>query len=137
MSAARLAFLYAAFAAFATLVNLVTQHASLAAYDGAFGLWLAIGAGTLTGLVTKYLLDKRWIFADFDRGAAQHARKFSLYTLMGILTTAIFWGSEIAFHEIFGTAFWRDVGAVLGLAVGYTIKYRLDKQFVFCGTATP
>lgn len=127
----RLVGLYAAFAVLATALNLLTQHASLWVYDGEHGLWVAIGAGTMTGLVTKYFLDKRWIFGDRAEGAAQHTRKFSLYTLMGVLTTLIFWGSEFAFHAFFGTAFWRDVGAVIGLAVGYFIKYRLDRQFVF------
>ena len=136
MTARRLVFLYVCFAVFATLVNLLTQNASFMIYDGDQALWLASGAGTVTGLVTKYLPDKRWIFFDLATGAAQHARKFSLYTLMGVLTTLIFWGSEVAFHEIFRTPFWRDVGAVLGLAVGYTIKYRLDRRFVFRGTVT-
>jgi putative flippase GtrA len=30
---------------------------------------LALGAGTLVGLVVKYVLDKRWIFFDETRGA--------------------------------------------------------------------
>ena len=136
MTAARLVFLYVSFAVFATLVNLLTQHVSFMIYDGGHALWVAIGSGTVTGLFTKYVLDKRWIFSDLSTGAAQHARKFSLYTLMGILTTLIFWGSEVAFYEMFHTPFWRDVGAVLGLAVGYSIKYRLDRQFVFRGDAT-
>ena len=59
--------------------------------------------GTLAGLVLKYLLDKRWIFADRETGAAAHGRKFTLYTLMGVVTTAIFWGTE--------TAFWLATGS--------------------------
>ena len=29
------------------------------------------------------------------------------------------------------TDFWRETGAVLGLTVGYVIKYQLDSRFVF------
>jgi putative flippase GtrA len=136
MTPARLVFLYVSFAVFATLVNILTQHTSLLVYRGDHALWVAMVGGTMTGLVTKYLLDKNWIFSDLSSGAIEHARKFSLYTLMGVLTTLIFWGSEVAFHEMFRTPFWRDVGAVLGLAVGYCIKYRLDRQFVFPRDAT-
>lgn len=121
---------YAAFAAVATAVNLLTQWAVLLAWAGAYGLYAALALGTLTGLVAKYILDKRWIFADHSTGAATHARKFSLYTLMGVFTTAIFWGTELAFDALLGGA-WRYVGGALGLAVGYVVKYRLDRRFVF------
>jgi len=135
MTPATLALRYAAFAAVATAVNLAAQHASLAVYRGTLGLLAAIGVGTVAGLATKYLLDKRWIFADAARGLGPHARRFGLYTATGVFTTLIFWGTELAFHAAFGTALMRDLGAVIGLAVGYVLKYRLDRRFVFTGEA--
>jgi len=81
--------------------------------------------------VVKYLLDKRWIFADAETGLRAHSRKFSLYSAMGLITTAIFWASETAFWLAFGTHEARELGAVLGLAAGYVVKYQLDKRFVF------
>jgi len=131
MSIAELTFRYAAFAALATLVNLVTQEASLRLYSGTFDLYLAMAAGTLSGLVTKYLLDKRWIFGDRTGGWSGHSRKFTLYSLMGIATTLIFWVCELSFEALFGSDIMRNIGAVLGLAIGYTVKYRLDRRFVF------
>ena len=50
---------------------------------------------------------------------------------MGVFTTAIFWGTEYAFHLIFTTDAMRYIGGVLGLTIGYYIKYQLDKRFVF------
>jgi putative flippase GtrA len=50
---------------------------------------------------------------------------------MGLATTAIFWSVEFGFDRIFGTAHMRYVGAVIGLAIGYIVKYYLDKRFVF------
>lgn len=120
---------YALFAGIATLVNLATQHAAMPVA----GLGPAMVAGTLAGLATKYALDKRYIFADPATGMQAHARKFGLYSAMGILTTALFWATELAFDAAFGTALMRDVGALLGLAVGYATKYRLDRRFVFDG----
>ena len=79
----------------------------------------------------KYLLDKRWIFFDDDAGLKSHGKKFTLYTVMGILTTAVFWGSETAFWLIWRTDGMRELGAILGLAVGYVVKYQLDRRFVF------
>lgn len=123
---------YAVFAAIATMVNLATQHAALAlAGRPPTGLAMAMAAGTGAGLTAKYLLDKRWIFADPHTGLAAHSRKFGLYSLMGLPTTAIFWGTELAFATAFDSAAMRDVGAVLGLAIGYVAKYRLDRRFVF------
>lgn len=121
---------YAAFAVIATMVNLLTQRGLFAVYDDAGAVYGALALGTLTGLVAKYLLDKRWIFADRSTGVATHARKFSLYTLMGVFTTVIFWGSELAFDALGGDG-WRYVGGALGLTVGYVVKYRLDRRFVF------
>jgi len=124
---------YGGFAVIAVLVNLATQRLVLALPWPAPGIALAaaIAAGTLTGLVIKYLLDKRWIFFDAEGGLAAHGRKFTLYTVMGLVTTAIFWGTETAFWLIWRTDPMRELGAVLGLTAGYVTKYQLDKRFVF------
>ncbi|MCZ7675858.1 MAG: GtrA family protein [Roseovarius sp.] len=137
MSRTTLILRYGGFAVIAVLVNLATQRLVLAfpwPAPGA-GLAAAIAAGTLAGLVVKYLLDKRWIFHDVEGGLAAHGRKFTLYTVMGLVTTAIFWGSETAFWLIWRTDAMRELGAVLGLTVGYVTKYQLDKRFVFAAPA--
>jgi putative flippase GtrA len=127
----RLVGLYAGFAVVAVVANLATQRAVLALVAGTPGYVLALGAGTVVGLVVKYLLDKRWIFHDAVEAPAAEAKKFSLYTLTGVATTLIFWGSETAFWVIGQTHVLRETGAVLGLVAGYTIKYFLDRRFVF------
>ena len=119
---------YAGFAMIAVLVNLAVQRGVLGL---GLGFVLALLAGTAAGLVVKYVLDKRWIFDDRSRGAGAHGKKFSLYTLMGMATTAIFWGAETGAWLIWGTETAREVGAVIGLSIGYVVKYRLDRRFVF------
>ena len=138
MSRRALILRYALFAVAAVLVNLATQRLVLALPWPApgLGLAMAIAAGTLTGLVVKYLLDKRWIFFDMDTGVAAHGRKFALYTAMGVVTTAIFWGAETLFWLVWRTDPMRELGAVLGLTVGYVTKYRLDRRFVFAAAGT-
>lgn len=122
---------YATFAVLATLANLAAQRLVLALGEGGALFALAVAVGTLVGLVVKYLLDKRWIFFDRETGMRAHGQKFTLYTLMGVVTTAIFWGSETAFWLIWQTDAARELGAVLGLSVGYVVKYNLDRRFVF------
>ncbi len=68
-----------------------------------------------------------------EAGLKAHGRKFTLYTLMGLVTTAIFWGSETLFWIVWRTDAMRELGAVLGLAVGYMVKYNLDRRYVFGG----
>ena len=131
MTLRELVFRYAAFAAIATLVNLGTQRLVLALGTDAVWYAGAVAAGTLTGLVVKYILDKRWIFADMQTGLKAHGRKFTLYTFMGVFTTAIFWTSETVFWLIWHTDIMREAGAIIGLAVGYIVKYQLDRRFVF------
>lgn len=132
----RLALLYVAFAVVATLVNIGVQRLSIAAYEGPYFLAAAIFAGTLVGLVVKYVLDKKWIFHDVGTSAAKDSKQFVLYALMGVITTAIFWGSEAASWMIWKTHSAREIGAVIGLTIGYVVKYQLDRRFVF-GRAQP
>lgn len=127
---------YVAFAVVAVAVNLAVQRLVLLGGDTAVWFTLALGAGTLAGLVVKYALDKRWIFYDTTRGTAAQGRQFGLYALMGAVTTVIFWVTETAFWIIWGTEFARELGAVIGLTVGYVTKYQLDRRFVFQGVST-
>jgi putative flippase GtrA len=122
---------YAVFAALATAANLGAQRVALEATNHPSRLGLALAVGTAVGLVVKYVLDKRWIFGDRSSGARAHARRFGGYTLMGVATTLIFWGMELGFWSIWKTDLMREAGAVLGLAIGYVVKYHLDKRFVF------
>lgn len=142
MSLRSLVLRYAVFAALATLANLATQRLVLMAGETGTLYALAVAAGTGAGLLLKYALDKRWIFYDSATGLKAHGRKFTLYTVMGVVTTAIFWGSETVFWLTWGTDQARELGAVLGLTVGYVVKYNLDRRFVFTdarldGKATP
>lgn len=131
MSRQTLILRYTGFAVIATLANLGMQRLVLLSGDSGTLFALAVAAGTLAGLVVKYLLDKSWIFYDGATGLAAHGRKFTLYTVMGIVTTAIFWGTETAFWLIWHSDPMRELGAVTGLMVGYVIKYNLDRRFVF------
>lgn len=134
MTLRALALKYAAFAVIATIANLGVQRLVLTQGSGGLTFALAVGAGTLMGLVIKYILDKRWIFYDLDTGLKAHRQKFSLYTAMGLITTAIFWGTETAFWLIWHTDFMRELGAVIGLSIGYIVKYNLDRRFVFANS---
>jgi putative flippase GtrA len=122
---------YAAFAVVATIANLATQRLVLQFGDTGGYFAAAVDAGTIVGLVIKYIFDKRWIFYDLETGVKNHGRKFSLYTAMGLITTAIFWGTETAFWLIWQTDMMRELGAILGLSGGYVVKYNLDRRFVF------
>lgn len=126
-----LAFRYAAFALVATAVNLGLQYVCLLLLGGPQELPIAIALGTIAGLATKYVLDKRWIFYDDEGGLLAHGRKFGLYSAMGLFTTAVFWGTETLFALLFRTDLMTLVGGALGLAIGYVLKFHLDRRFVF------
>jgi putative flippase GtrA len=127
----KLALVYSLLAAIATLANIGTQDVVMRLYDGIYALTLSMIVGTGVGLVIKYVLDKRYIFRFRARDAAHDGKTFFLYTVMGLATTAIFWGFELGFDYLFATKQMRYMGGVLGLAVGYLVKYNLDKHYVF------
>ena len=122
---------YAAFAAVAAAANIATQWCTAAMYAGPHELYVALVNGTLAGLAAKYVLDRRWIFRAGPDSLRGHAGRFGLYSLTGVLTTAIFWAVELAFVALGDAAWLQYAGAAVGLAAGYTLKYRLDRRFVF------
>ena len=126
-----LAIKYTVFAAISTLFNLLFQYFSFFVYTGFGALYVALFIGTLAGLVVKYILDKKFIFYHVIENKKDDAKKFALYSLMGIFTTIIFWGTEIAFDALFENPNAKYMGAVIGLSIGYVIKYFLDKKYVF------
>lgn len=133
VSTSTLVIRYASFAFIATLANLGAQRGVLWLND----LWFfpAMFTGTAVGLVVKYVLDKRWIFYDAIKPAQQEAQTFARYTATGIITTLIFWGSESAFWFIWQTHAMRELGAVIGLTIGYVMKFNLDRLLVFAKPA--
>lgn len=107
------------------------QYFSFELYTGFGALYVAMLIGTLTGLIIKYVLDKKFIFYHEVKDKKDDAKKFALYSVMGVFTTIIFWVTEITFHAISHDPNAKYLGAAIGLGIGYIIKYFLDKKFVF------
>ncbi|MEQ5841385.1 GtrA family protein [Paraburkholderia acidicola] len=126
-----IALLYALFAVISTAANIGSQDIAVRAYTGFGSIPFSVVVGTGIGLIVKYVLDKQWIFQFKANNAKHDASTFVLYTIMGLVTTVIFWGFEFGFNHVFHTKEGRYVGAVIGLAIGYITKYHLDKKFVF------
>ena len=53
------------------------------------------------------------------------------YILTSILTTIIFWFTELWFINYIQIPYTEYIGAMVGLSIGYTLKYFLDRNFVF------
>ena len=62
---ASLALRHAAFAAVATAANVATRYVSSTLYTGRYELYAAMAAGTLAGLIAKYVLDRRFVFREW------------------------------------------------------------------------
>ncbi len=138
---------YIFFAIISTAFNLLFQYLSLKGYDDYLssyyidflsphsnehlGLYGAMFCGTVAGLIVKYVLDKKYIFYDKSESKKEDSKKFILYSIMGLFTTAIFWATELIFDHYSDHTYAKYVGAVVGLSIGYVIKYFLDKKFVF------
>jgi len=122
---------YILFAAIATLLNLAFQYLSFLAYSGFASLYVAMFMGNVAGLISKYVLDKKYIFYHTPESKVHDAKKLAAYTFTGGFTTLIFWGTEIGFDFLFDHEYAKYLGAAIGLSIGYTAKYFLDKHFVF------
>ena len=122
---------YSLFAVVSIIVNITTQDLLIRIYSSEFAVVLSVLAGTATGLVSKFLLDKHYIFYFRSKNLTHDMRLFTAYTATGIGTTLLFWACEFSFEFLFGSRLARYSGAVLGLTLGYLLKYRLDKKLVF------
>ena len=119
---------YIIFAIISIAINLLTQYFVLIFADV---LYIAMFFGTFLGLITKYFLDKKFIFYYRSKNKIDDGKKFFMYSFFGIFTTLVFWGFEISFDAVFKSDLAKYVGALLGLVIGYILKYFLDKNFVF------
>ena len=127
----RLAITYAILALIATISNIGAQDLFLRLYGGPMSVLLSVAFGTGVGLLLKYTLDKRYIFRFRAKNAVHDTQIFALYTFMGVGTTVLFWSIEFGFDHVFRSKEMRFVGGAIGLAIGYFVKYQLDKRFVF------
>lgn len=123
--------LYALFAILSTIINICSQIASIWLYKGPFTIEISILVGTATGLPLRYFLEKHYIFSFNTKNLAHDGKLFIFYSLMGVITTFIFWGTEYAFHLIYDTNLMRYIGGIIGLAIGFFVKYQLDKKYIF------
>jgi putative flippase GtrA len=122
---------YGLFACIAIACNLFTQDAMLKIYKYDYLILISMIVGTVVGLVVKYILDKKYIFYYRTENLKGDFRTFIFYSAIGAFLTLIFWGFEMGFEYIFHDKNMRYVGAVIGLVIGYILKYQLDKKYVF------
>lgn len=134
-TAAKIAALYTLFAVVSTAINIGSQMLSIWVYKGPFTVEISILIGTAMGLPLRYFLEKKYIFDFTSKNRVHDGKLFVVYSAMGIITTLIFWGTEYTFHVIYDTDFMRYFGGVLGLSLGFYIKYQLDKKYVFVNSS--
>ena len=127
----KIAVLYTLFAVFSIVINIGSQMLSIWVYKGSFSVEISILVGTAMGLPLRYFLEKKYIFDFTSKNLAHDGKLFVFYSAMGIITTLIFWGTEYAFHLIYDTDFMRYLGGIIGLSIGFYVKYQLDKKYVF------
>ena len=127
----KIAVLYSLFAVLSIVINIGSQMLSIWVYKGLFSVEISILVGTAMGLPLRYFLEKKYIFDFTSKNLAHDGKLFVFYSAMGIITTLIFWGTEYAFHLIYDTDFMRYLGGIIGLSIGFYVKYQLDKKYVF------
>jgi len=123
-------FKYILFAILATTVNIFFQYLSFLLIDHKYELYIAILNGTILGMTLKYYLDKNFIFY-YVKKEFNNKNIFFLYIFTSIFTTIIFWAIELWFSYYVKINYSEYLGALVGLTLGYSLKYLLDKQLVF------
>ena len=123
--------LYIVFAIIVTITNLSSQRLVLSFLTGNVGYFAALFIGTFIGVVLGYFLDKNWIFKDPVMSSKAMGKQFFWYAMTGAIHTPVFWLVESVFWFTWKTDGMRELGAVLGLVIAYTLKYFILRRYVF------
>lgn len=114
--------------------------------------YLGLVVGTGVGVIVKFLLDRAFIFqGQAQRKAVAHQAR--LYLATSVVTTVIYWGGEgaaialLGKDDMVGPRVCSDhalrclsllgsintylVAGGVALAIGYVVKYQLDKRITF------
>ena len=134
-AATKIAVLYTLFAVLSTAINIGSQMLSIWIYEGPLSVEISILVGTAMGLPLRYFLEKRYIFNFTSKNLVHDGKLFVFYSAMGVITTIIFWGTEYAFHLVYDTDLMRYLGGIIGLSIGFYVKYQLDKKYVFVNSS--
>ncbi|HNZ27471.1 MAG TPA: GtrA family protein [Spirochaetota bacterium] len=138
-------FLYIAFALVSMGVNISVQIIAelvMSTFDIVFfqqkiygnityGFGLKILCATIVAFLFKFLIDKHFIFQNKKDGITKNIRQLFVYGFFAIFTTLIFWGTVFIFKLFLEKIIWEIIGSIIGLSVGYTLKFFLDKKYVF------
>ncbi|MBP7552193.1 MAG: GtrA family protein [Spirochaetes bacterium] len=138
-------FLYIAFALISIVVNITVQIIAelvMSFFDIGFfqqniygnityGLVLKVLSATIVAFLFKFLIDKYFIFQNKKNGITKSISQLLVYGFFAIFTTLIFWGTVFIFKLFLEKIIWEIVGSIIGLSTGYTLKFFLDKKFVF------
>lgn len=122
---------YAAICLGALILNMAGQRIFLFLYRGPFFIYGALMIGSFLALMFKFNMDKRFIFRNVSRNAADTAVKFGKYSTLGVVSTICLWTFELIFHYLWDTQAAKYIGGTLGFSLGHYLKYQIDKHFVF------
>ncbi len=109
----------------------MAQYAANIAYVGPRSIEFGMMLGTLVGVAVKYFLDRTYIFRFSAKTLSRNITSAAQYVTASVLTTLVFWITEYIFDQSFSTLPMRYFGAAIGLGIGYSIKYQIDKRFAF------
>ena len=117
------------------LQDLIPEFANQKLLSFEYWFLISLGFGTIIGFLFKFVVDKFVVFdailnKDKIADLQYTTKQISLYFGFAIFTTLIFWGFEFSF-KFFLPGNWYLFGGLVGLIIGYTIKFLLDRKFVF------
>lgn len=93
---------------------------------------IQILSATIIAFIFKYVVDKLIIFKDKTAYfSKKHFKQIFFYGSFAVFTTLIFWGFEFCFKLVFSFSNAEIIGGLIGLLIGYSIKFLLDRKFVF------
>lgn len=90
-----------------------------------------VGSVVAVGItyITKFILDKFIVFKKTTIELRETSEEFAKYFAFAIVTTIINIGIQFLLTNFFGSPL--EISMIVALSIGYTIKFILDRKYVF------
>jgi putative flippase GtrA len=122
---------YAGFALLSTAINCLVQFFILHTLAGSLAIYIALAFGTGAGFVSKFLLDRNYVFYHVSSGYKQEVWVSICYLGTSVIMTLAYLSFQTFVYFEYGDGAFYYISACLVLCLGYSAKFLIDGRFVF------
>lgn len=112
------------------LFNVIAQFIFTKLFYYNYNFLIEMFLGSISGVTVKIILDRTYIFYYMNEKSIGNILRFVVYSFFEIISILLFIILEVIFNFFIPIPFSRYLGVIIGLSIGYSIKYHFDKRYI-------